>query len=302
MNRRAAMCVGLLIGFSVFGVVVRSALSDRGSIPYDPDVTIFEPNQRALIAWNGTEEILLLSTELHASKEVDVLEVLPLPTEPTVKKGDMKVFERAVRLINKKTALKAVFAGKGHGEGARNAEDAGEVTFEAKIGAHDISVVKVKDADHFVEWVVCFLRDKKNVPDAKVSEDFKRIIGSYVKDGFCWFVFDTVKVKKAAEQIEPIQYQFKTEKLFYPMRITSLAQGETVIDLIVLTPRMLSKFPCLPMDRIELRHDPVDVNIDEISGVSEDFAGLLRRESNCKLRIWRVSGKLSELDKDIVAE
>jgi hypothetical protein len=40
--------------------------ADRGAIPFQPEVTIFEPTQRALIAWNGEEEILILSTDLRA--------------------------------------------------------------------------------------------------------------------------------------------------------------------------------------------------------------------------------------------
>lgn len=56
--------------------------ADRGLIPFIPGVQIFEPNQRAMIAWNGSEEILLLSTDLRASQATQVLEVLPLPSEP----------------------------------------------------------------------------------------------------------------------------------------------------------------------------------------------------------------------------
>ena len=68
--------------------------ADRGSIPFDPGVRIFEPNQRAMIAWNGQEEILLLSTDLRASQPTKVLEVIPLPAEPEVKKGDRVLFSK----------------------------------------------------------------------------------------------------------------------------------------------------------------------------------------------------------------
>jgi hypothetical protein len=66
----------------------QSAQADRRAIPFRPGVTIFEPTQRALMAWNGEEEILVLSTDLRASSATKVLEVMPFPTEPRVKKGD----------------------------------------------------------------------------------------------------------------------------------------------------------------------------------------------------------------------
>ena len=61
--------------------------ADKGSIPFNANVQIFEPNQRALIAWNGLEEILLLTTDLYASETTKILEVIPLPSEPEVEKG-----------------------------------------------------------------------------------------------------------------------------------------------------------------------------------------------------------------------
>jgi hypothetical protein len=62
--------------------------ADMGSIPFVP-VDIGEPNQRGLIAFNGQEEILVLSTDLKASKPTKVLEVIPLPSEPKVSKADI---------------------------------------------------------------------------------------------------------------------------------------------------------------------------------------------------------------------
>jgi len=121
----------------------QSALADRGSIPFKPGVKIFEPNQRAMIAWNGEEEIMLLSTDLRASEPTKVLEVIPLPAEPKVTKGDVEVFRKATELINRKLPRmlhksKDRFGGRG-GPPA----PAGEITFHKKIGAHDISVTRV---------------------------------------------------------------------------------------------------------------------------------------------------------------
>jgi len=81
-----------------------SARADRGSVPCKKGVSVFEPVQRAMIAWNGEEEILLLSTDLRVSERTKVLEVLPLPGKPEVSEGDVKVFRRATAPINGKLA------------------------------------------------------------------------------------------------------------------------------------------------------------------------------------------------------
>ena len=65
----------VVIGIVLFLSGGTPAVADCGSIPYEEDADIFEPNQNALICWDGTEEILVLSTNLRASKPTKVLEV-----------------------------------------------------------------------------------------------------------------------------------------------------------------------------------------------------------------------------------
>ena len=137
MYHRATILSGLT-GLALLGPVALCA--DRGSIPFNHGVQIFEPVQRALIAWNGEEEILLLSTDLRTSEPTKVLEVLPLPAEPKVTKGDTEVFRRATALINRKLMEQARADAKAKREST--VTPAGEVTFHERIGAHDISVVR----------------------------------------------------------------------------------------------------------------------------------------------------------------
>jgi hypothetical protein len=63
------------------------------------DVSVYGPGQKAIIAWNGEEEILILSTDVRASGDSQVLEILPLPSEPEIEKGDFASFEQVDKLI-----------------------------------------------------------------------------------------------------------------------------------------------------------------------------------------------------------
>ena len=65
-------------------------LADRGMVPIT-DVTVYGPGQKAIIAWDGKEEILILSTDVRASSDSQVLELLPLPSKPQIEKGDFVV-------------------------------------------------------------------------------------------------------------------------------------------------------------------------------------------------------------------
>jgi hypothetical protein len=276
-----------------------TAFADRGSIPFTPGVKVFEPTQRAMICWNGNEEILLLTTDLHASEETKVLEVMPLPAEPAVKKGDAEVFRKATDLINRKLRQHALSkSANSRGDGAEH--PAGEITFHERIGAHDVSVAHVMDAAGFTKWVNDYLK-KSGVDNPQMPPAVTSLVDEYLDDRFAWFVFDVVDLVKQPKTNEAIQYRFKTNQLFYPMRISRTDWGETSVDLLILTPRLLQHFPDLPFRRIELRHEPVSVTADELASLNEDMDALLGHREDMRLRVWRIRGDLQSFDADLVA-
>ena len=97
MKARITACVLFLVS----GITV----ADMGSISLTRGLQILEPSQKAIISWNGKKEILILSTDLFASSDTKVLEVMPFPAEPKVCEGNMEAFEKAVYYINTKSPL-----------------------------------------------------------------------------------------------------------------------------------------------------------------------------------------------------
>jgi len=274
--------------------------ADRGSIPFRPDIRIFEPAQRAMIAWNGQEEILLLSTDMKSSDPTEVLEVLPLPTEPIVKKGDLEVFKKATVLINKKLREQHLFISRRNGGKGNPPPEAGEITFHKKIGAHDISVAHVLNKDGFITWVEKYL-DSLGVKNPKVPEGLKKVVGEYLEEKFTWFVFDVISLDKELRTNDAIQYRFKTDFLFYPVKIMNTEEGYTSMDFLILTPELLRDFPGIPIEKIELQHQPISVTSDELRNLNEEMNELLGQEEETKLRIWKIAGMISSFTEDLIA-
>ncbi len=273
--------------------------ADRGLIPFNPDVTIFEPNQRAIIAWNGEEEILLLSTDLSASDSTTVLEILPLPSEPKVKKGDIETFRRATNLINQRIYLSKKKNGGRLSEGT--IPPPAEITFHEKIGAHDISVVHLKEINGFIDWVKKYMVSL-GFEEGIISDVYKDLIEEYISNKFVWFVFDIIDLDKERNTLEPIQYRFSTERLFYPLKITRLASGYTTVELIILTPRLLSQFSGLSIKRINLAHEPITITKEDLKTIDEDIYEILKNIPEMKLRIWKIEGELNSFNEDLLAK
>lgn len=288
--------------FVFFSLISNIVQADRGSIPFKPDVKIFEPNQNALIAWNGIEEILILTTNLRASEATRVLEVIPMPSEPVVKKGDIEIFRKATRLINEKRARWNTSSGSERGlsmsKGAQ--PPSGEITFHKTIGAHDVSVARVLDSRGFVKWVSDYLKTR-NIDNPVIPETLRKVIEEYLAEGFGWFVFDVVQLDTEAITNQAIQYRFRTGKMFYPLKISRTDTGYTTIDLLILTPKLLNNFPGWPGNLIQLRHEPVSIVSKEVRELSEEIDDLLGNRDDMKLRIWRIKWKLSSFENDLLA-
>ncbi|RLF61550.1 MAG: DUF2330 domain-containing protein, partial [Thermoplasmata archaeon] len=85
MNNKIGLITVWMLLISLSFTVVSG---DKGMVPFNPLIQIEENAQNAIIAWNGTEEVLILSTDVTSSESTLVLELLPLPSNPLeVKEG-----------------------------------------------------------------------------------------------------------------------------------------------------------------------------------------------------------------------
>jgi hypothetical protein len=296
-----------MIAFAVVVVATaRFASADCGGIPVVPGIRLFEPTQRAAIAFNGEEEILLLSTDLRASAPTKVLEVLPLPNEPKVSEGDVKFFSKATDLVNerlnrkKAPAAKGALGGMGGSGTFGGPPPAGIVTFHEKIGAHDITVTKVVDQKRFISWVEDRLR-KEGADNPTIPEPMKEVVAEYLKDRYHWFVFDVVDLGEDLKTKDAIQFRFRSKAFYYPMRITRAGSGDTHVQLLVLSNRLLH----LPKSgglKVKTAHDPIQISAKELRGLGNKDMDASLKGQPCWLRIWEVRGPLSGFKKDIIAK
>jgi hypothetical protein len=220
----------------VFGLVLVMwgvLMADRGMIPVMPGISVYEPGQKAIIAWNGKKEILILSTDVYAEGETRVLEILPLPAEPKVEKGSFESFEVIERFIRAHAPI--VHPGRPAGKlAADKGEAAVEVLFYEEIGAHSITCVRATDWDEFSNWVKDYI-EKEGLSSIALPDTFVDIIEKYIRNQFQYFIFDITELGTESRSVEPLAYTFKTDYLFFPLEITSIVEGETDITLFLLT-------------------------------------------------------------------
>jgi hypothetical protein len=197
--------------------------ADRCILPTS-DADVYGPGQKAIVAWNGEVERLILSTDLYASADTRVLEVLPLPSKPNVEEGTSGSFEAIQNLMMKNLPRAA-----GAEEKARL-----EIVFHEWIWAHDVTVVRATSAEDLSRFIADYAR-VMNVPQPGIVERTREILTDYLERGFKYWVFDLVNLNSDTRSLEPIIYEFQSQSLYYPLKVSSTAKGSTEILLYLIT-------------------------------------------------------------------
>lgn len=296
MRQLVWFLLAMLLALMLFLASASPAFADRGMIPVS-DVSVYGPGQKAIIAWDGEEEILILSTDVYASGDTMVLELLPLPAEPQgIAAGDFDSFVRVEELMTEHFP----FSWWDRYEAPLAGEDKGiEIVFHQKIGAHDITLVRASDVAELIHWAEGFLEDYGMAQEVS-SPKLESVAGDYIADGFEFFVFDLIEVTSNPRSIEPIIYRFETDFLYYPLVISSLASGETEISLFLLTPGLINLAE-LPMGMTIglLYGQPVRFEIDgeELHSIDSEIAELLG--DSAWLTAVKYEGALEALQSDL---
>ncbi len=241
--------------------------ADRGLIPVNPEVSAYEPGQKAIIAWNGREEILILSTNVHSNGESFVVELLPLPSEPErIEPASFSSFEKIEEIIWM-VGLRTY-----GGNGYFKIEDGVSIVFYEKIGAHNITVVKASNSQQLTNWMRDFLQSG-GVSEEISLQNFKSVVEDYMARGFRYYVLDLITFSPELKSVEPILYQFNTSFLYYPLKITSPVSGDSKLTLFLFTEGVIEDTP-YPFN----------------------FAGYQTSNGWKPIRIWLSNGELSVID------
>lgn len=254
-----------------------------------------ESRQQAVIAWNGKEQITVLTTneKLLTKKASAVLHMMPLAGKvKDIYRADKDVFTKAKRLVIRKLRLSGV-AGAG-------------LFMERKFGAHNIFVWYIDDPKNFVKRIQHYVikRFGRNAR-AYITKGIFDVIKSYYSRGYRYFAFDLVKLGTKESTKEAIAYHVETPKrrAFYPLVISSAsAKGNTVVDLVLFSNGELKKLEKIngAKNLRRLGKKSVSITNAELRGVDARMAKLLAGRA-IRGQIIQFSGKLEAFKSDFVA-
>ncbi|MDI6902888.1 MAG: DUF2330 domain-containing protein [Methanocellales archaeon] len=265
------------------------------------EVHLDESGQNAIIAWNGNEEVIILSTDVKSSESAIVLRILTLPSNPTkVEEGSFDSFTKLIEIINKK--VRAIREREMYGVLGKVEAPGVEITFHEKIGAHDITIVKVNDLDYFIDWVKDFTVSK-GFEYSEIPSEFKNTISSYLGRNLRYFVFDVIETSETKQTVNPLVYRFKSDFLYYPLEITAfsdvgLSYAHVNIFLIAkgtVNKTIVANAGLWPRTGFDYT---IELNKKELEEVSPELGALFKSDPLVMNAYYY--GSLNRLNRDLV--
>lgn len=299
----------LLISLLFILLIPEAVFADGGMMVWPPQIQLLQSAQNAIVAWNGEEEILIISNDIKGSDSATILRIIPLPSDPTsIEEGDFSSFSKITEIINKKGKVLGQYGDWGGiilptSLGTEVMPPGVEITFHKNIGAHDVTVVKVNDLDYFLNWIKNFAISK-NLEAKEISPEFKDGILDYLDRDIKYFVFDVIKKTEQQQSIKPLVYRFKSDYLFYPLKITAISEiGQTKyaeVNVFLILKGMIKEdavkkinlFPAVDFDYY------IELNKGDLRQVNPQLESLF--ESNSFVVLAYHWGNLSKLDNDLV--
>jgi hypothetical protein len=296
MMSRAVKVVVLLC------LAVAALYADRGAIAVTPNVNVFEPNQRAYIAWDGKEEILILSTDVKTDGATKVVEVMPFPSLPQVTQADTNVFEKLQQYLARRTGHGSAETEKGMGAERREPPPDVRFIFHKRIGHHSVTVVRIRSTTALQSSMNQILAqhggDTIVIPSEMVGT-----IQEYIRERYEYFAIDVVSLDTALSSQQPLRYRFKSPCVYYPLRITRTAKGPTEVDIVVVNTNCIlvpDEKRCIQGMRPLLEQM---LFLDGLPQADSVAYALLKNARHCGvLTYWSVRANPSDLTRDLVLQ
>jgi hypothetical protein len=217
-------------------------LADGGFFTEEMFYDLYQSAQRAVILYenstgnstgnttgNGTEH-LILSVSFEGDAE-DFAWVIPVPNKPEIAVSDPELFWELSDFTRTEIPPEHGFGCADFGGAAPGDQDGVDVVEEQVVGPYATAILSATNATALADWL--------NANGYIFPEDGEEIISEYIEKE--WY-FVATKINAVEEDtgyalaegaIEPIVLSFASDKIVYPLRITSLSATAPQVLLYV---------------------------------------------------------------------
>lgn len=275
VGRWVGVVVALALGGLTTNVVAPAWACGCGAyIPDQKGSSVVD--ERALIAWDGSREDILMSLGVTGSSD-SAAWVMPVPSAATVSLGEAEAFEELGRLTAPRIEYRDTWwptfdwlfpAGPSEGAMAGPPPGAVNVLGRQRIGPFDVTRLAADDPAALTKWLADNGFPHPDGLDTNLSP--------YVADR--WEIV-AVKLAPAAQgesltgDLQPLRLSFASDEVVYPMRLSRSAPTPQTVDLFVLADHRMDPTSVPSAGNAPTLQFAGDIDGSTVSPALADFVG-----------------------------
>ncbi len=201
----------------------------KGIIPLTSLTRGISPVERAIILFNGKEEIMVLSNDVQATQPTKAWELIPFRRQVVVEKGSLNWLRFADTLLRELSREKCPDP---------TLEDLlirNITRFDNKLLEPQKAFIWKSRVGHtgFIKWLEDTLQSGYCVDE--IPPEVEEAIDHYASRGFRYWVMDIVDMDMEIGTVMPILFRFKSNKLYYPIGMSKSSPGAKTIMLYIVS-------------------------------------------------------------------
>ena len=216
---------------------------------WDRHKDINEPTQKAILVYDTGREDLILQVKYEGPVD-EFGWLIPVPNLPTVQNGSMKCFyelSRYTQRLFERHAFERATLSQSVAPVAKMAqvEPPVKVVEVKTVGAYKVAVLSTKDSDALGKWLdtnqFYFPANKSDVLDSYVKRHWYFIAVKINLDKSSDKSLSTSS-ELASGELNPLQISFDSDHCVFPLKISSVNEKPSEVQVYVLSPeRLLEK-------------------------------------------------------------
>ena len=209
----------LLLGLIILSLFLPGIVSADGVIFPPPDYYVAETDQKAVLFYDKGVETLILSITFTGNAK-DFAWVVPTPSRPEVDKASSELFLSLEELT--RPPVNRQWDSYNLGAAPAMEKSAVEVLETKEVGIYEIKVLAASKADALAKWL--------SENGYQFPEKGGYVLEDYIKNKWYYtavkirpeVVWKDVTERLRTGQAAPLKLTFKSDKIVYPLKITSL--------------------------------------------------------------------------------
>jgi hypothetical protein len=209
----------LLFGLIILSLFLPGIVSADGVIFPPPDRYVAETDQKAVLFYDKGVETLILSITFTGNAK-DFAWVVPTPSRPEVDKASSELFLSLEELT--RPPVNRQWDGYNLGAAPTTEKSSVEVLETKEVGIYEIKVLAASKANDLAKWL--------SENGYQFPEKGGYVLEDYIKNKWYYtavkirpeVVWKDVTEKLRTGQAAPLKLTFKSDKIVYPLKITSL--------------------------------------------------------------------------------